>query len=184
MLKTASRALTAGDFRELSEGPPYYQLIEGDLYMSPSPNRAHQDILLQLALLIGSYLESHPNGTVHIAPSDVELSELNVYQPDLYYVSNERRRILTEQGATGAPDLVVEILSRKTARLDREVKRKIYARTGVAELWLVDPDRKRIEVYNLAESPDRPSDIYSGRRKISSPLLPGLEIPVAKVFKR
>src|ERR1051326_985041 len=146
MLPAAPRPLTVEDYRELPEGPPYYQLIEGDLYMAPSPDRFHQDILGNLHFIMRSHLEKRPSGSVHLAPSDVQLTELNIYQPDLYYVSNARRAILNEQGARGAPDLVVEILSPKTAKLDRGVKREIYARSGVEEMGIVDPALKKIEV--------------------------------------
>ena len=93
MLKTVPRPLTVRDYRQLPEGPPYYQLIEGDLYMAPSPDRFHQDILGNLYFILRSYLENHPLGSVHLAPSDVQLTDLNVYQPDLYYVSRTRRAI-------------------------------------------------------------------------------------------
>jgi Uma2 family endonuclease len=184
MLKTVFRPLTVHDYRELPEGPPYYQLIEGDLFMAPSPDLFHQDIILNLAIVIGKYLERHRVGSLHIAPSDVQLSELNVYQPDLYFVSNVRKSILTKQGAKGAPDLVVEVLSPRTAKLDKGMKRSIYARTGVKELWIVDPDRKEVQVYRLEESADMPAAVCRGRQKIESPLLPGLKIPVANIFKR
>jgi len=172
MLKTAPRPLTVHDYRELPEGPPYYQLIEGDLIMAPSPYRFHQDILLNLARLIANHLEQNPVGKVTIAPSDVCLSDLNVYQPDLYFVSNARKSVLSEQGAEGAPDLVVEILSPKTARFDKGVKREVYARTGVKELWIVDPDLREIQVYHLQESADVPKATYRQEQEFESPLLP------------
>src|SRR5262249_18851613 len=144
------RPFTIEDYRQLPEGPPYYQLIEGDLLMSPSPNRFHQDVLGNLHFLIRKYLEKHPVGSVHLAPSDVQLTEINVYQPDLYYVSKARRRVLTSQGAKGAPNLVIEILSPKAAKLDRGIKRRVYARTGVEEMWILDQETKRIDVYRFA----------------------------------
>jgi len=176
--------LTVHDYRELPEGPPYSQLIEGDLVMSPSPDLFHQDILLSLARIIGNYLETNPLGKVAIAPSDVCLTDLNVYQPDFYFVSNARKSILTEQGAEGAPDLVVEILSPKTARFDKGIKREIYARTGVRELWIIDPVLRQIQVCRLSESVDVPAATLGEEREIESPLLPGLKIPLRKVFSR
>lgn len=152
--------------------------------MAPSPELFHQDIILNLAVILRGYLERHRIGSVHIAPSDVQLSELNVYQPDLYFVSNSRKSVLTAHGVEGAPDLVIEVLSPKTAKLDKGMKRSVYARTGVQELWIVDPDRKEVQVYRLEESADIPAVVCRGRQKIESPLLPGLRIPVAKVFKR
>jgi Uma2 family endonuclease len=184
MRTTAPRPITVHDFRELPEGPPFYQLIEGDLFMSPSPGFTHQQIVLKLARLVGNHLEKHPSGVLSIAPSDVELSDLNAYEPDLYYVSNARRSILTEQGASGAPDLVIEVLSRGTAKYDKGVKRQIYARTGVKELWLVDPDSREISVYRLQEAADKPAGVYGVRQKFTSPLFPRLTIQVSKIFQR
>lgn len=184
MVKAEIRPLTVHDYRELPEGPPYYQLIEGDLYMAPSPDLFHQDILFNVAYLIRQYLEKHPIGSVHIAPSDVQLSDLNVYQPDVYFVSKSRKSIRTRQGATGAPNLVVEVLSPRTAKLDRGMKRTVYARTGVEELWLVDPETRQVQVYHLQKSADLPAATYGEKQKFESRLFPGLKIQVAKVFKQ
>jgi len=183
MLQRVPRPLTARDYRQLPEGPPYYQLLEGDLYMAPSPDRFHQDILGNLHFILRSHLEKCPLGSIHLAPSDVQLTDLNICQPDLYYVSRMRRAILTAQGARGAPDLIVEILSPKTAKLDRGVKREIYARSGVEEMWLVDPARKKISVYRFAEGIDTPAGTYGIKQKFQSPLLPGLKIDLSRVFE-
>jgi Uma2 family endonuclease len=183
MLQSAPRPLTVRDYRELPEGPPYYQLIEGDLYMAPSPDRFHQDILGNLHFILRSHLEKCPLGSIHIAPSDVQLTDLNIFQPDLYYVSRSRKTVLTDQGVRGAPDLIVEILSPKTAKLDRGVKREIYARSGVEEMWIVDPATKKISVYRFAERIDTPFATYGIRQKFESPLFPGLKIDLARVFE-
>ena len=152
--------------------------------MAPSPDLFHQDIIGNLYFIIRGHLDAHPLGTVHIAPSDVQLSDLNVYQPDMYFVSKRRKSILTKQGAEGAPDLIVEILSPRTAKLDKGVKRTVYARTGVDELWIVDPERKQIQVYHLNVDAEAPVATYGVRQKFESPLLPGLKIPVSKIFQR
>jgi len=183
MLRTEPRPLTVKDYRQLPEGPPYYQLVEGDLYMAPSPDRFHQDILGNLYLIIRNYLGKRHFGSVHLAPSDVQLTDLNVFQPDLYYVSKARRSVLTRQGAHGAPDLVVEILSPKTTKLDKGVKREVYARVGVAEMWMVDPTAKQIAVYRFAEQIDTPVATYGVGQRFESPLFPGLKLEVAKAFE-
>lgn len=183
MQATAPKPITVNEFRELPEGPPYYQLIEGDLFMSPTPNFFHQSIVLNIALIIRNHLAANPLGTIVISPSDVELSDLNVYVPDLYFVSNERKHILTKQGASGAPDLIVEVLSPGTAKYDKGVKRQIYARAGVAELWLVDPVSKTVTVYRFEESADEPVGSYGLRQRFTSPLFPKLTIQVSKVFQ-
>ena len=184
MLRTVSRPLTVHDYRELPEGPPYSQLIEGDLIMAPSPDLFHQDILLNLAWIIRSYLKSNAIGKVAIAPSDVRLTDLNVYQPDLYFVSNARKSILSDQGAEGAPDLVVEILSPRTARFDKGIKREVYARTGVKELWIIDPILRQVQVYHLARSADVPVATLGEESHLESPLLPALKIQIENIFAR
>ena len=151
--------------------------------MAPSPDRLHQDILGNLHYVLRSQLEKRSSGSVHLAPSDVQLTDLNIYQPDLYYVSNPRRAILTDRGARGAPDLIVEILSPKTAKLDRGLKREIYARSGVEEMWIVDPAAKKISVYRFAESTDTPLGTYGKKQKFESPLFPGLKIDLSRVFE-
>src|SRR6185436_12346963 len=154
MAITASMMVTAEDYRSLPEGGPHYQLIDGELFMSPAPDRYHQHISRNLEFILFAYLKKNPIGEIYNAPFDVYLSEFDVVQPDLLFVANERRSILTDAGADGAPNLVVEILSPKTSRLDKESKRKVYARTGVEELWLVDPKQKTIAIYLLQKNPE------------------------------
>ena len=168
----------------MPEGPPYFQLIEGDLYMSPSPSFFHQSIIGNLYHILRSYLVDHPIGKAQIAPSDVELNDQNVFQPDLYYVSNERREILTRQGPVGAPDLVVEILSPRTLSLDLGAKRLVYARSGVKEMWALYPDDEKVEIFRFEQDVDRPAVTLQGKSSITSPLFPGLEIPLVQVFER
>ena len=152
--------------------------------MSPSPDLFHQNILGNLYFIIRSYLEQHQTGSVYLAPSDVHLTDLNVYQPDLYFVSNARKSILSAQGAEGAPDLVAEILSPKTARFDKGVKREVYARTGVKELWIIDPALREIQVYHLTASSDVPAATLGEEKQIESALLPGLRIPLKEIFRQ
>ena len=151
--------------------------------MAPSPDRFHQDILGNLHFILRSHLEKNPSGSIHLAPSDVQLTDLNIFQPDLYYVSNTQRAILTDQGARGAPDLIVEILSPKTAKLDRGLKREVYARSGVEEMWIIDPALKKIEVYRFAKAIDVPAGTFGVRHKFESALFLGLKIDVSRVFE-
>ena len=87
MLAADSHLLTVEDFRELPEGPPFYQLIEGRLLMSPSPNRYHQDICQNLVVMLRNYLDKNPVGVIYHAPSDVYLTRFDAYQPDVFFVS-------------------------------------------------------------------------------------------------
>jgi Uma2 family endonuclease len=184
MAQLTARPLTKYDYWELPEAGPRYQLINGDLFMAPAPNRFHQDISRTIQFEMMKYLEARPVGIIYNAPFDVVLTDINVFQPDLAFFSERRRRFLTEKGAEGAPDLVVEVLSPKTAHLDLNQKRVVYARTGVDELWVVDPEGEEIRVYDLRDNPDLPKLVLRAGDLLKTSLLPGFEISVRKVFQR
>lgn len=182
MEQIAPTAITVHDYMAMPQGPPYHQLIDGELYLSPSPSWKHQDIALNIATKIRHYMETDDVGRVFVAPLDVCLTEINVYQPDVFFFSHSRKKILGERCIEGAPDFVVEILSESTAHLDRGHKRKIYARTGVKELWHVDPELKQVEVFHLKESVDAPAT-YSDKEKFTSKFFPGLKFSCAEIFR-
>lgn len=175
--------VTADDYRLLPEGGPRYQLIEGELYMSPSPSRFHQTIVLNISFLLRNFVDARPIGKVYLAPLDVHLTEHDVFQPDVLFVSNDRASTLVDEGIHGAPNLAVEVLSPSTAKIDKEPKRKIYAAQGVEELWLVDPGVRTISVYRLQGLPDEPTAVHAENDSFESPLFPGLNISAAAIFK-
>jgi Uma2 family endonuclease len=174
--------LTVEDYRQLPETGPRYQLIEGDLFMAPAPNRFHQNISLNVAVILYKYLEKNPLGSVYTAPFDVYLDEINAVQPDVVFVS-KGNDILTAQGVAGAPDFVVEVLSPKTAHLDKQSKRRVYARAGVKELWIIDPDTRTTHVYWLQKDPNKPAKTYGIRDTFTSPTFPGLKFKGTAIFK-
>jgi len=184
MLQVTHRALTRYDYANLPEFGPRYQLIEGELHMAPAPNRYHQDISRNLEWILLRHLDEHSIGILYHAPFDVYLTDINVYQPDIIFVSKANEHILTEAGAEGAPDLVVEILSPKTARFDKEPKREIYARTGVTELWIIDPESRTLSRYCLRENSQTPVAVLRETDSLETPLFPGLRIALAGVFKK
>jgi len=174
--------ITVSDYREMPEGPPYYQLIDGELHMSPSPRSYHQQIIAKLSTQLGSFLEDHAVGVYYPAPIDVFLTDTNVYQPDLLFVSKDRLPMVKKDGVHGAPDLVVEVLSPSTKKFDLGFKKKVYAVAGVVEYWIVDPDACQVKVFHLRASADHPDRTLTGGDTLSSDLLPDLEIDLEKVF--
>ena len=150
--------------------------------MAPAPSSYHQTLLGNLHFLLRDYLEKKRSGKVFLAPFDVYLDEFNVLQPDLAFVTNSRNSIVTRDGAHGAPDLVVEILSPSTARLDLDQKRAVYARCGVTELWIIVPDTRQVQIYRLQENPTRPAAIHEQADSFRSALFPDLDINAAKIF--
>lgn len=183
MLQTKAPLITRADYEGMPQGPPYYQVIEGDLIMSPSPRTFHQYVVGNVAFLLRNFVEKRRLGEVMIAPLDVFLTDINVFQPDVMFISNERLSLITENGIEGGPELVVEILSPSTARYDKGSKKKIYSRTGVQELWLIDPEAKTIQVFDLTKDAEMPAATYSARSVFESPLLPKLKIQGSKIFR-
>ena len=176
--------MTRDDYQLLPETGPRYQVIEGQLYMAPAPNRFHQDISRNIEFILLKYLEVNPIGTMYHAPFDVYLDDYNVFQPDIIFVSNRRRNILTPSGAEGAPEFVVEILSPRTATIDTDLKPKIYKGTGVEELWIVEPRAKTVSVFYLKKDVDEPSGIFGQPDEFTSPCFPGLTFKGAEIFKQ
>ena len=159
-----------------------YELIDGELYMAPAPGMRHQTISRDLAFLLWPFVRDNRLGQVYFAPVDVILSDEDVLQPDLLFVARDREGIISERGCEGPPDLVVEVLSPSTQERDRELKRKVYAKDGVREYWLVDPEARRIQVMELEADDFITRGVYEGSDEIVSQLIPGLELPVARVF--
>ncbi len=157
------------------------ELIGGDFYMVPSPGSRHQRISRDLGGLLWDFVRRNGLGEVLWAPMDVVLDDGNVVQPDILFVSSERRAIITDSYIAGAPDLVVEILSPSTADRDRRLKMSIYARFGVAEYWIVDPDEASIQVMRLEADGYATAGTHTSGA-VSSPIIPGLQIDVNQVF--
>lgn len=160
-----------------------YELIDGELYMAPAPGSRHQSVLRNLEFLMWTFVKANHLGQVFFAPFDVILSNEDVVQPDLLFVSQERRDIISERGCEGPPDLVVEVLSPSSAQRDRVLKRKLYAQYGVREYWLVDIENETIEVLHLGEEDFISQGSYSSEGQAVSQVLPGLSVPVNQVFQ-
>jgi len=139
---------TEADYFRLPETNRIIELSEGRLIITPSPTDQHQKISFKLSLLIGNHVLSNNLGEVRHAPMDVRLWKGKVRQPDIAFMSNEHLDRITEQ-LWGVPDLVIEILSEGTARVDKEDKYLEYQRAGVQEYWIVDPFNQSIEIYAL-----------------------------------
>src|SRR6266536_3677352 len=181
MVDSATVRFTYQDYLNLPEDRRY-ELIDGDLLLSPSPSEKHQRALLKLAVLLSAFAETNHLRRVYVAPFDVVISDTDVVQPVILFVSNERSSRIGERAVHGTPDLVVEIVSRSTAERDRTIKAKLYARAGARELWLLDPIAKTLEVLVNTESGFRSNSISGAGQIARSPLLPSLAIEVAKLF--
>jgi Uma2 family endonuclease len=166
----------AEDIWDAPEDGNVYEVIDGELYVTPAPAWRHQRALMKLAAPIAMYVFTHGLGEVATAPTGVVLGGGSGVQPDLLYVSRERLHLISERGVEGAPDLVVEVLSPSTQARDRGIKMRRYAASGVPYYWLVDLDAPALEAYRLGtEGYERVG--RHGPGSIFRPeLFPGLEI--------
>ena len=173
---------TVQDYMSTPEGTRY-QLLDGEMILAPSPTDKHQRLLGNLYRAIYAFVDAGSLGLVRLAPLDVVLSDHDVAQPDLMFVSNERAGILTEANVQGAPDLVVEILSPSTAGYDQGYKRVLYAEHQVREYWLVDPDAETVEVLVMGEEGLSLHQIFGNGQTLESPLLEGLSLKLEDLFR-
>jgi Uma2 family endonuclease len=185
MKPAAPGRLTYDDFLLFPDDGQRHELIDGEHYVTASPNIRHQEISGRLHLFIGTWLSTNPLGKVFYAPLDVRFSMFDVVEPDLLYVSNERAGdLLGGQHVMGSPDLVVEIGSPGTRTRDETIKRRLYERSNVLEYWVVDPDIDVIRVFRRdGDGFARPIELSREAGDVlATTLLPGLEIPLARVF--
>jgi Uma2 family endonuclease len=177
--------LTYDDYVLFPEDGKRHELIDGKHYVTPSPNLRHQRVVMTLSWVIRTHLETHPTGEVFVAPLDVILSDHDVVEPDVLYVSNERRAILGTW-VHGMPDLVIEVASKRTRRRDERLKRRLYERMGAREYWVVDPEIEIVRVYRAdAGAFARPVELSRKRNDVvTTDLLPGLAIPLDQIFSQ
>ena len=185
-MKPAGVKLTYDDFLLFPDDGMRHELIDGEHYVTPSPNTKHQTVSMTLAVLIGGWLERDPIGRIYHAPFDVVFSRFDVVEPDLLYLSNDRAAdVLTPQHVHGAPDLVIEIGSPGTRARDETKKRALYERTGVTEYWFVDPEIDVVRIYRRSgERFTRPVELSRETNDVlTTSLLPGLELPLDRLFR-
>ena len=172
---------TYDDYAAISEDGQY-EVVDGVLYMSPSPNVDHQEIIGEIFAHLRSFARTTGLGKVFIAPLDVELSYNNVVQPDVFVLLNEHLDRVTHSRVLGSPDLVVEVASPGTVRHDLREKQDAYARAGVPEYWIVNPDAQTVELLVLKNSFYRSLGLFSGDVTLPSTVISGFSTKVSQFF--
>jgi Uma2 family endonuclease len=162
-----------------------HELIDGEHYMTPAPSTAHQRLTVRLSTAFENFLKLRNIGQIFVAPTDVVLSNLDVVQPDLVFVSSAKVSIITTHNIQGAPDLLIEILSEGTRKTDEIIKRKLYERCGVQEYWIVDPELETVKIYRTTpQGYSRVAELsHETRDTLTTPLLPDLTVPLIDLFK-
>jgi Uma2 family endonuclease len=173
------------DFLLFPEDGKRHEIIDGDHFITPSPNTKHQRISFKLSAAFADFLTTHRLGEAFAAPYDVVLSDEDIVEPDLLFISAARAAIITEKNIQGPPDLVVEILSAGTRKIDEVVKRKLYERYGVREYWIVDPELDTVKINRLTDQGYvRAAELArEANDTLSTPLLPGFQIPLTALFE-
>lgn len=184
MAPQTTTRLTYEDYVKLPDDGNRYEIIDGELYVNPSPVPRHQDIVFNTASAFRQYFKTHGGGKAYISPLDVILAEDAIVEPDIIVIKTERASIVDKKNLKGAPNLVVEVLSDGTRRVDEVKKRKLYERFGVDEYWIVDPEVELVKIYRLvAGAFQHAAEINADDGgTITSPLLPGFSLDVREVF--
>jgi Uma2 family endonuclease len=185
-MNTKLRPLTITDWDAMPHGDGNrYEIIEGELFVSTSPGLTHQNVSDNLVVLLRNFLKVNRIGVAVSTPALV-LSEFSGVIPDIVYFSNEsRERVIAGERLISAPDLVIEILSKgaENTRRDRIVKRQLYAKHGVPEYWIIDCQRRTIEVYRLDGTLLQLGSTFEYEDKISTVKLPGFSCAVKEIFE-
>jgi len=174
--------LTYEDYLLLPDDRNRYEILEGELSVTPAPSTKHQTASGNLFILLAQYIKERDLGKLFYAPIDLILESTSVLQPDLLFVSKARRHIITDRAVEGAPDLVIEILSPTTSRTDRVTKAQIYARYRVPVYWIVDVEREVIEIYLLEVESYRLAATLQGDTPTPAPPFNELKITARDVF--
>jgi Uma2 family endonuclease len=173
---------TYEDYTALPDDGNRYEVLQGVLYMAPSPGKWHQKAVGMIFHYLLMAVQLAGWGEVYVAPFDVVLDPKNTVQPDVLVVLNEHLDRVTKSGVMGAPDLVVEIASPATARIDLSVKLHAYASAGVAEYWVVNPDARTVEVLVLEQGMYNSLGIYYGPAVLPSRVVSNLNVQVEQFF--
>jgi len=162
-----------------------FEVIDGELYVTPGPSLRHQLIVTELTALLYRFVEANGLGKVLVSPFDVLFAEGDYVEPDIMFVRAGREDILTERGIEGPPDLLIEVLSPSTAARDLGIKLDRYRLFGVTEYWVIDPDERTVLVWRLADGASEPISLGMADTLRWQPLADGplFEISVAQLFK-
>lgn len=184
VVEPSTTRLTYEDYRDLPDDGKRYELIDGDLNVTPAPATRHQVVVIQLVRSLGDWVLEQKLGVVFTAPYDIVLSAEDVVQPDLVYIAEAHRGRVKVDRFDGPPDLVVEVLSEHHRRRDEVIKLHLYERHGVGEYWIVDPELETVKVFELTDGSYRRSAELSAEAGdvLSSHRIPGFEVEVARLF--
>jgi Uma2 family endonuclease len=174
---------TYSEFARLPDDGNRYEVIAGELYVTPSPRPRHELASQRLNKQLLLFVDHHDLGWVLTAPVDVLFAEGDYMEPDIVVLLRGREEIVTDRGIEGPPDLIVEVVSGSTAARDRGLKRERYAHFGVPLYWIMDGDLRQIEIYPLQEDPRNPIIVRDTLTWTPVPDGPKMTISVPELFR-
>ena len=176
--------MTARQFLQLGEDPPgvRLELVDGKVAVSPSPRPRHSFVIARLIHIISNYIELHDLGELY-PDVDTIFGEHDVRRPDILFFAKERLHLIGDKAMEGPPDLCVEIISPSSVAIDREEKFKQYADGGVANYWIIDPDKLTVEAFRLDRGKYTPAGSGKGSETVQLPPFDGLKSPLAKLWQ-
>lgn len=176
---------TYADYQRLPDDGRRYEVIRGNLYVTPAPGFDHQSTASELYFRLAAFVRDEELGTILFAPFDVLLADLaSPVQPDLVFFRKGNQPRPGDSRFEGTPDLVIEILSPSTSRRDLHVKLGAYEDAGVPEYWIVDPKSRSVAVFALPEGGMEYEEIgrHVPGESVGSRVLEGLELDLDGVF--
>ena len=174
---------TYEDYARLPDNGFRYEVIRGELHMSPSPTPKHQNAVSRLSMRMYQFVEEHKLGELFVSPIDVIIENLATpVQPDLLFIRQDNLDIIKEKYIEGVPDLIVEVLSPSTARYDRQQKFNLYVEAGVTEYWLIDPVARLVDVYVLRGAAYAHLGQFGSEDTVHSEVLDGFTVAVQNIF--
>lgn len=170
-------------YAALTDDGECYEIVQGVLVMSPSPEDIHQDATGEIFAYLREQVKLKHLGRVFVSPFDVVLSPQMVLQPDVLVVLNEHLERVQTHGVMGAPDLVVEVISPSSKLYDRVNKHMVYEQAGIPEYWLVKPHQQTVELFLLESGKYRSAGIFQGEQVLPSRIVSDMVMPVARFFE-
>jgi len=174
--------MTYHEYALLPQDRNRYEILDGELYMTPSPSVEHQLVVAELTRILAEHVAKRGLGKVIPAPMDVVLGETNVVQPDILFIRTDRLPPRKAKNIQVPPDLIVEVVSPSSVEQDRGDKKHVYARHGIAHYWIVDPEARRLEMYTLSRGSYELSADFTGQVQATTILFPGLVIPLPALW--
>lgn len=173
---------TAEEVRNFPDDRLRYEVIRGELFVTPAPGTAHQRLVVELVRRLQDYVERHGLGEAIVSPYEVEFAEDTAVQPDVLVILHDRARYLTKKRLMGPPSLAVEVISYSSKRTDRLQKRALYLEEGVEEYWIVDPEQRRVELWR----PGAAEPEVLTKRLAWAPRagVPPLELDLGEMFRK